>query len=394
MCNSYIKNISVKVLRAVVPKKNKYPTASFVDDGFCVLILTTSCGVEGIGEPSPYSGELSEVVKLLRSEIKEHFVGKKLTDAWHLMEKCSYTKASDSFHAAIAGLSQAIIDALGKESDTPAWILLSKDNNIKNFGMEIAAYASAGMYYNEQPLELLIEEAAKFKDEGFSAWKFRPPIPEGMSHLERTKRPPQVNVENIFEVSQKIRLEVGDTFNLMLDLGCRLSSIKDAIWLCDALSELDFFMIEEPLPRDPRLYKDLRGCCPNSKISGGESLTSFSKFEEWVSMGCFDVIQPDTNLVGVYDSFKIGSELAGSDIKYIPHNWANGVSIAANIHTLAALQFKDSLIEFSQVYNPLRDELLVDGGYSPSGGMILIGDKPGLGIELNEAAIAFYDVEK
>ena len=93
----------------------------------------------------------------------------------------------------MAALSQAILDLLGKEFNLPIWNMIKK-NNVQNNHYTQKIYASGGMYYNDQPIELLINELEEVKDLKYDAWKVRPPIPRNLSHIERIKSPPKFDI--------------------------------------------------------------------------------------------------------------------------------------------------------------------------------------------------------
>ena len=81
------------------------------------------------------------------------------------------------------------------------------------------------MIFDHQNYDHLIDEAFKFKDLGFYGYKFRPSISKTISLL-RNKYPPDFDNNKFLKLIYKIRKSVGDEFNLMVDFGCRIKSIK------------------------------------------------------------------------------------------------------------------------------------------------------------------------
>ena len=43
----------------------------------------------------------------------------------------------------------------------------------------------------------------------------------------------------------------------MVDIGCRIQNIKEASYIIEALEDLDFYFIEEPIQRKIETYKKL-----------------------------------------------------------------------------------------------------------------------------------------
>ena len=61
------------------------------------------------------------------------------------------------------------------------------------------------------------------------------------SHFLRNKYPPDFDINKFLKFIYKIRKSVGDDFNLMVDFGCRIKSIKQFKYFSDYMFELKFF---------------------------------------------------------------------------------------------------------------------------------------------------------
>ena len=380
---SVIARVEAIPLRAGLPAGLPFPTASFVDQGFCIVVITTASGLTGVGEASSNGGDPLEVVQEFEKRLAERLSGMPTAQAWELAARAN--RLSGAGQAAMAAVSQAALDIMGKEAGLACWRLLGDREAEPGGG--IMAYASGGMLYDDQPPELLLEEAAKIQALGFSAWKFRPPIEKGASHQQRTISPPRFDHRQLVRISRAIRDAVGNPFRLMVDLGCRVDSLDDASWICDALAELDFYMVEEPLPREPANYAALRKHT-SLAVAGGESLSSVAQFEPWIE-GSLDIVQPDANLAGMAATRQVALAAQERNLRYIPHNWANGIAHAANVHLAAASSANCPMIETSTVYNPLR-EALVNELLLPDKGVIQVPNTPGLGVTLNPDAVDHY----
>ena len=173
---------------------------------------------------------------------------------------------------------------------------------------------------------------------------------------------------------------------IMVDAGCRLH-FDQAIYLCEAMREINCFFLEEPIPRDYKQYCKLK---ENSKIplAGGESLVSELQFMPWIENNALDYLQPDANLAGINEIIKIDKLALANKLQIVLHNWTNAINCAANVHLGAALK-SCKLIETNLTYNPLKSNLLVDDIVLKNG-EFLLSEKPGLGVELNESALHKY----
>lgn len=69
----------------------------------------------------------------------------------------------------------------------------------------------------------------------------------------------------------------------------------------------------------------------------------------------------------------------------IPHAWSTGIVQAASLHVNATLK-QPVFLEYSVRTNPLNQELVVDG-IDVVNGVAKVPTGPGLGVEIDEAAI-------
>ena len=365
-------------------------TPSFFNDGFLIIRIYTDQGLVGLGEPSTYGDTIANCKKFLINNVKEKIINRNITDIWKNIEAlfADNEKISIDGQASIlAALSQAILDLLGKELNLPIWNMIKK-NNVENNHYTQKIYASGGMYYNDQPIELLINELEEVKDLKYDAWKVRPPIPRNLSHIERIKSPPKFDVRKFLEIIPKIKQLIDSNFKLMIDFGCRISNLTDLEYILDFCSDYGIFFLEEPVERDISKYKKIKN---NRKvnIAFGEHLHTNSQIEKWISIKNFSIYQPDVNLAG-YHNLQIIKKAKMCRKSIILHNWANGVSNFANFHFASLIE--DCLyVEKSIIPNPLRDDLLNEE-VNYSNGIIKLSDKPGLGITLNNKVIKRFQI--
>jgi galactonate dehydratase len=373
-----IKNIEVKVFSGKNVEDQKYPTASFVSAGFCIVILHTDSGLIGLGEPSPYGGNLERTIQAVQ-EINKELKGKPLSNAWTYKafdkELLSAGYGGLAKQAVVASITQCCMDILGKKLELPAYKILNPDSDGK-----IPAYASGGMIYDDQSLNLYVEEAVSCKNKGFNAWKFRPSTPRGLDHFQRNKTPPPIDINALKQTIKTVSNAVGPDFEILLDVGCRCKDISEARDLANFSLDYNIDFIEEPLPRNISLYAELIATT-DMKISTGESFFSSEQFDIWAENTAIDIFQPDTNLVGMREGIKIFSVAKKHNKKVVLHNWANAISNFSNIHLAASMG--PSFIESSIIYNPFREEAVL-APLLPTDGKFKLRDEPGLGCLLNE----------
>ena len=75
-------------------------------------------------------------------------------------------------------------------------------------------------------------------------------------------------------------------------------------------------------------------------------------------------------------------------MRFIPHGWNTAVGLAADLQLASAFAGTD-LVEYL-TGSPFIDEIAEGGWHLDNEGMLLIPDKPGLGLTLNRDALAKY----
>ena len=379
-----ITHIEYFTLRCLVPDDYPKPTASFVREGSIFLRVFTDVGITGIGEPSPYGAPIKDMVKILKDTLIPNWVGcdpldiEKLT----LQYNIGVGYGNVGYNALVAGFSQALWDIYGKFENKPVFKLINPKSNGK-----IKAYASAGMWYDDTPLEEIVSEALKYLDEGFTVYKLRPETPTGAgNHLKRNLNPPKVKLKRFVTLLQKINMGTKGNLKIMVDAGCRLD-FEQALYLSKAMEELNCFFLEEPIPRDHNEFSKLKKSSKTA-LAGGESLVSKSQFMPWIENKALDYLQPDANLAGVNEIIKIDKLAEAHKLQIVLHNWTNDVNNAISVHLGAALK-TCKIVEANLTYNPLKNYLLEEG-IMLKDGEFRLSDKPGLGVVLNESALSKY----
>ena len=127
-------------------------------------------------------------------------------------------------------------------------------------------------------------------------------------------------------------------------------------------------------------------------IAAGERLYSRWEATRFLEMGCADFIQPDvSHCGGIGELKKIAAMAEARHIAVCPHNPSGPVANAATLQ-LAACTPNFFIHETMAVDVPWRREICNEQVRFEKGRMF-IPDAPGLGIELNEEAIARHPYE-
>ena len=141
-------------------------------------------------------------------------------------------------------------------------------------------------------------------------------------------------------------------------------------------------------------YAKLAAATP-VRIAAGEWQNTRFEFREFMERDALDVVQPDVGRVGgLTEARRVAAEARDRGLVVVPHCWKSGIGIAASMQ-LAAVSPACAYIEYLPVEladSRLRRELLIDE-YPLVDGRLALPDRPGLGVTLNEEALAEFRVD-
>jgi L-alanine-DL-glutamate epimerase-like enolase superfamily enzyme len=272
----------------------------------------------------------------------------------------------------ISGIDIALWDLLGKAGGQPVGRLLGG-----RYRDRVRPYASLLMREPERMADVLLP----VKAQGFRAFKI------GWGPFGKKSKAVD---EAIVSAAREA---VGKESLLMVDAGA-----SDAFWpqnykwalsTAEMLAEYDVAWFEEPLVPDALDdYIALRRAA-KVPIAGGEVLTRRQSFQPWLEAGAFDIVQPDvTKCGGLSEQRRIAWMARNHGVRFIPHGWNTAVGLASDLQIASAFSDTD-LVEYL-TGSPFIDELAVGGWRLDADGMLAIPDKPGLGIEIDRAALAEF----
>jgi L-alanine-DL-glutamate epimerase-like enolase superfamily enzyme len=277
-------------------------------------------------------------------------------------------------------LEAALWDIAGQVAGLPVSVLFGGATD------GIPAYASCGSLL---PPAARAESALRLREEGFGALKIRVDprrLDEGLATVAAT------------------RAAVGETMAIMVDLnqGWRMAGDTtpsldpvEARRIVVRLADYDVLWVEEPLAgTDLRGLAALRASAPGTRIAGGEMTRTFGEGLAALDADAFDVYQGDVVLAGGMLRNRTLAEVALARNRWFtPHTWTNGIGLLANLHVAAGVG-GGPFIEYP--YDPpgwsqeRRDAMLAEPILPGRDGILRVPATPGLGVVLDEAAIARF----
>jgi L-alanine-DL-glutamate epimerase-like enolase superfamily enzyme len=349
------------------------------DSGQDALIVRveTDEGISGIGEvdsnpmavKGAIEGPFSHTTACGLAEIvkgEDPFETEKI---WHKMYRANIYggRRGAAFHA-MSGIDIALWDIKGKALGVPVWKLLGG-----GFHKRIRCYASTLFGSTPKATGRL---ARRMRDQGFTAVKF------GWDPMGQDE---QTDIALVREA----RRGLGSGPDLLIDAGLAWDS-KTALQRAIRFTEHNIFWLEEPLrPDDYEGYRRLAEATP-VRIAAGEEESGRQSFLDLMDKGRIDVVQVDlTRCGGFTEAMKIAALAWDRGLPVANHGFTTYINVTAALHWLNSIP--NALIcEFVTEEETNLRESLTRQKLRAKDGYLDIPQEPGLGIELDEKAIARY----
>jgi D-galactarolactone cycloisomerase len=336
-----------------------------------IVQVYTDAGIVGIGA----SGV--DEWYAIEHEVKPYLIGK---DPLFVEEHIRVIRRVGAWPVDIA-----LCDIMGKAAGKPLYQLWGAYQD------KIPAYAS--IVAGKTP-EARAEDALGFLDQGFKAIKLR-------LHHER--------FADDIRMVEVVRKAVGDRMEIMVDAnqaGVMLQQPTGVVWnleraraTAQELENYSVYWLEEPLPRHQ--LQNLASLCDEVDIfiAGGEGDSGIHTFVQMLDLGSYDILQPDCTMSeGLSQMRKIAAMTEMRDRLFIPHHGNNGIGLAAHMQLCATIPncpWVEFIIDppyrtvetYQQLWGVIADPIVPDRE-----GNIPVPQKPGLGVEIDEKALAKYRV--
>lgn len=344
---------------------------------YLFVCLRTDTGLTGVGEASLEWQERT-VETLLHEWVEGRVLGRDPFDIEALvggMIRDQYQGGS-TVMTAISGVEIALWDIVGKACGQPVYRLLGGRCRDR-----LPAYAN-GWYGGARTPADYADRARDVVARGYRAMKFDP-----FGTAWKTLDPEAAEAAEAIVAA--VRQAVGPQVGLMIEFHGRLAA-GPAIRMIRRLERFDPAWCEEPVvPESLELLAEVNRSVA-APLSAGERLYTQSDFFRLIALRACDVVQPDlAHCGGLLAGKKIAAMAAAQDLTVAPHCSVGPVALAAALHfgfSTPNVQVQEAFGEFDV---PWRNDLVA--GWNPlRRGEFLLTDAPGLGVELNEAAIAAH----
>lgn len=342
---------------------------------YLFLRLRTDTGLTGVGEAS-LEWQEQTVQTICHEWIERRVLGRDPFDVAPLVGSLirDQYQGGATVMTAISAVEIALWDLVGQACGQPIYRLLGGRCHER-----IATYAN-GWYGGARSAAEFAERARDTAARGYRAMKFDP---FGTAWRDLTDDESELAVDRVAAV----REAVGERVGLMIEFHGRLAA-PAAIEMIRRLERFHPVWCEEPIsPEQVELLAGVKSQV-RSPIAAGERLYTLADFYRLTSRRAADVVQMDiAHCGGLLAAKKIAAIAEAQDLRVAPHCSIGPVALAAALHfdvSTPNFMIQESFAEFDV---PWRASLV--GGHNPlRDGCLTLGDAPGLGLSLDEAALA------
>jgi L-rhamnonate dehydratase len=340
------------------------------DFGVLLVRLETDDGITGVGLGRPYDSFGRSVREIVRNDIGsflqqqgDFMVPGRL---WHETSFdapwSDYRAPTGVVASAMGAVDQALWDIWGKALGEPVYRLLGGAQP------EIEVYLTFGL--NVYTPEEETEAARRFMAQGFKTFKL-----QGVDDRGR-------DIAAAIGRVRRLRETVGEENRIILD-GHNNYAVYEAVELAKALEPYNMAFFDEPtFARDAVALQQLHEAVPGMPIAGRSRGGSFLDNRDLVMSGALRVIGSNVLDQGGYTQGVKVAHLAES--RHLPMV-TGGAWHLQNAHLIAATT-NGWMTEYHTLAAALSETIFVDP-IKPHNSRLRMSDKPGLGLELDPAAV-------
>lgn len=343
--------------------------------------VETDAGIDGWGEAGVSSRELA-VAGAVR-HYREFLIGKDPMNAgalWQLMYRGQYFEGGRILTGAISAIDIALHDIKGKVLGVPVYQLLGGKH--REF---VPGFATTSRTDKVSSLA----EARAFIEDGWQCvrlnWQW-------LTNGDELVFEPRESIWRTAEWMVESRDALGGQIALGIDYHHRLS-VAEAASFCQKMPSGTLDFLEEPIrDESPSAYRALRSMT-DVPFAIGEEMSSKWQYLPYIEDGLTQFARIDIcNIGGFTEAMKVAGWCEAHYIDLMPHNPLGPVCTAASLHLGAAVpnfSWLESRVSVSGG-DPYDDEVfpvrprVEHGRYA-------VPTSPGLGVEVNEDALAAYE---
>ena len=370
---------------------------------FVTLKLVTEDGIYGLGDATLNGRELS-VASYLQDHLIPLLIGRdarNIEDTWQYLYKGAYWRRGPVTMSAIAAVDMALWDIKGKAANMPVYQLLGGRSRE---GVMVYGHA------NGSNIEETVEAFAHYVKLGYKAIRAQSGVPglkstygvgRGKMYYEPAEKgmPPEnewsteMYMRSVPPLFERLRKEFGPDVHMLHDVHHRCTPIE-AGRLGKDLEPYRLFWMEDPTPAELQEGFRLIRQHTTTPIAVGEIFNVVFDTQRLIQEQLIDYIRATVVHAGGITHLRKIAHLAEI---YQVRTGCHGATDLSPVCMGAALHFDLSIHNFGvQEYMRHTDETdkVFPHSYYFEDGYLHPGEKPGLGVDIDEALAAKYPYDR
>jgi mannonate dehydratase len=373
------------------------------DRNFVTLKIETEDGLYGLGDATLNGRELA-VASYLTDHVVPLLIGRdarRIEDTWQYLYKGAYWRRGPVTMTAIAAVDVALWDILGKAANLPVYRLLG---GASREGVMVYGHA------NGSDLDDTVAAVGRYLEMGYKAVRAQSGIPGlastygvGRGGMYYEPAEPGLPPENVWSTERylafvpslfaALRKEFGPDPRLLHDVHHRLTPIE-AGRLGKELEPYHLFWMEDPVPAELQQGFRLIRQHTTTPIAVGEVFSSIHDCQQLIQEQLIDYIRSTVVHAGGLTHLRKIAQLAEL---YHVRTGCHGATDLSPVCMAAALHFGLSVPNFG-IQEYMRHSEATDRvfphGYTFADGYLHPGERPGLGVDLDEALAAQHPYQR
>jgi mannonate dehydratase len=373
------------------------------DRNFVTLKIETEDGIYGLGDATLNGRELA-VASYLTDHVVPLLIGRdarRIEDTWQYLYKGAYWRRGPVTMTAIAAVDVALWDILGKAANLPLYRLLG---GASREGVMVYGHA------NGKDLDDTVAAVGRYLEMGYQAVRAQSGIPGlastygvGRGGMYYEPAEPGLPPENVWSTERylsfvptlfaALRKEFGPEPRLLHDVHHRLTPIE-AGRLGKELEPHHLFWMEDPVPAELQQGFRLIRQHTTTPIAVGEVFSSIHDCQQLIQEQLIDYIRATVVHAGGLTHLRKIAQLAEL---YHVRTGCHGATDLSPVCMAAALHFGLSVHNFG-IQEYMRHSEATDRvfphGYTFADGYLHPGERPGLGVDLDEVLAATYPYQR
>ena len=369
---------------------------------FVTLKITTEDGIFGLGDATLNGRELA-VASYLSEHVLPLLIGRdarRIEDTWQYLYKGAYWRRGPVTMCAISAVDTALWDIKAKSLNVPLYQLLG---GASREGVLVYGHASGGN------IEETVKAVGDYLGLDYKAIRAQSGVPGlastyGVGHSGRhyepaEKAPPENRWSSehylnfVPQLFARLRAEVGPEVHLLHDVHHRLTPIE-AARLGKELEPYHLFWLEDPVPAELQDGFRIIRQHTTTPLAVGEVFNSIYDCQRLIQDQLIDYIRTAIVHAGGISHLRKIANLAEL---YHVRTGSHGATDLSPVCMAAALHFDLSVHNFGiQEYMPhtAETDAVFPHSYSFQNGYMHPGEKPGLGVDIDESLAARYPYQR